>query len=72
MARFSGMTPTQATSFIVEERQKSQEREITIEQYEYYASIKAWDMPQGTYERAMWEIFKESVEYKEYVEGERK
>ena len=67
MARFSEMTPIQATSEIIANKHEQEERRITLEQYEYYKEVKAWEMPTGTYERAMWETFKESVEYKKYI-----
>ena len=68
MARYENMTPIQVTSQIIGENTMQKMRDITLDQNEYYKSIKAWDMPPGTYERDMWEIFKESPEYKRFIE----
>ena len=67
MAKFSGMTPIEATSKLVEEKYNEEQKRITFEQYEYYKEIRAWEKPIGTYERDMWELFKESIEYRMYI-----
>ena len=67
MAKFEGMTPIEVTSKIIGDEYERKMRQVTIEQNEYYKSIRVFERPIGTYERDMWEIFKNSVEYKKYI-----
>lgn len=67
MARFTGMTPIEATSKIIGDRYEAQLKQVTIKKNDYYNEIKAWEYSVGTYERDMYENFISSVEYAKYI-----
>lgn len=67
MAKYSNMTVAQATSDYIQQKYDDQMRKATIDENEFYNSVKAWEQPKGTYIRDMYEIFIDSTEYRKYI-----
>lgn len=69
MARYSNMGLCEASAAALTSRLEEQKRQIILEQNEYYKSIEAWNYPEDSYERHVYEDFIKSVDYRKYVLG---
>lgn len=70
MAKYSNMSLFEANSKAMESIFEAKERECILKQNEYYKSIEAWNYPEDSYERRMYEDFIISPDYKKYIKGE--
>ena len=69
MAKYSNMSLFEANAKAIGDRLEEQKRQIILKQNEYYKSIEAWNYPEDSYERHVYEDFIKSVDYRKYVLG---
>lgn len=69
MAKYSNMSLFEANAKAMDDRLEEQKRQIILKQNEYYNSIEAWNYPEDSYERHVYEDFIKSVDYRKYVLG---
>ena len=70
MAKYSGMTAIQANAKAITDKAHEQLRQIYIQKNEYFKSIEAWNLPEDSYERHMYEIFITEPDYIKFILNE--
>ena len=69
MAKYSGMSAIQATSMQINEIYEAQLRELKRREILQHQKARTWEMPENTYERAMFESWLDSSETWKYGFG---